>query len=173
MKRLTDASLKLIPGLLGMLLPTAAFAHAGTGMGSGLGEGFIHPFGGPDHLLAMVAVGMWAAQLGGRAVWLIPAGFVGMMAAGGLLGMAGIDLPYVEHGIAASVLILGLLIAGSVRLAAQWGCLLVGACAVFHGYAHGVEMPVTAGAVAYGTGFILATIALHGLGIALASLGIT
>lgn len=149
--------------LLALVDPAAAH----PGHGGGLADGFAHPFSGLDHVLAMVAVGLWAAQLGGRATWLVPASFVGMMTVGGALGMAGIALPAVELGILASVLALGGMVALSVRLPVGLGMALVGVFALCHGHAHGSEMPLTAGAGAYALGFVAATAALHGLGLAL------
>lgn len=147
------------------LLPAAALAHTGAGQTSGFAAGFIHPAGGIDHLLAMVAVGIWATQLGGRALWLVPCAFAGTMAAGGLLGMSGIELPSHEQGITASLLIMGALIAGACRMPAVAGAALVGIFALFHGHAHGAEMPGNAGAVSYLAGFMLATALLHIAGI--------
>jgi urease accessory protein len=141
------------------LLITAAAAEAHTGVGSTMGftHGFGHPFSGLDHILAMVAVGLFAANLGGRALWLVPLSFVAMMAVGGALGVAGVDMPFVEIGIAASVIVLGL--AGAMAL--------VGFFALFHGHAHGAEMPTDASGLAYGVGFVLATAILHLIGIGL------
>jgi urease accessory protein len=127
-----------------------------------------HPFLGLDHLLAMIAVGIWAGQLGGRAFWFVPLTFVSVMSAAATLGSFGITLPMVEPAIACSVLVLGLLIAGSVRLPTMAGVGLVGLFAVFHGYAHGLELPQAASPILYGIGFVLATSLLHGLGIGFA-----
>lgn len=159
--------------LLALLLVFPALAHANPGAGPahGFSHGLLHPLLGLDHLLAMIAVGLWAAQLGGRATWAVPASFVGVMAFGGLAGAAGWSLPMVETGILVSVFLLGLLVAFAVRLPAWAGALLVGAFALFHGHAHGSEMPAGASAWLYAGGFVLATAALHaaglGLGIAL------
>jgi urease accessory protein len=150
--------------------PALVQAHVLSGDPTGLHHGFIHPFSGLDHLLAMVAVGLWAAQQGGRSLWTIPAAFVGLMSLGGAVGMLGGSLPGVEGVIAASVLVFGLLIACSARFEQRWSLPLVGAFALFHGFAHGREMPASASGVSYAAGFILATIALHGLGV-LAGLG--
>ena len=127
--------------------------------------GLSHPFSGLDHILAMVAVGLWAAQLGGRALWLVPLTFVLTMAAGGALGFMGMPLPHVELGIAGSVLVLGGLVAFSSRLPLAASMGLVGVFAVFHGYAHGAEMAAEASAVWYSLGFMVATVILHGIGI--------
>jgi urease accessory protein len=124
---------------------------------------------GLDHLLAMLAVGLWAAQLGGRWTWAVPLAFVGSMAAGGALGFAGARLPLVEPMIAASVLALGLLVALRVRL--RWsGLALVGAFAVFHGIAHAAEIPAEASRLVYVAGFVLASVLLHATGVALGML---
>ena len=132
--------------------------------------GFAHPLSGWDHLLAMIAVGLWAAQLGGRARWLVPSAFVAAMAAGAALGRAGFHLPGSDQAIAASVLVLGLLLARAVRLPVTAGIALVGAFAIFHGWAHGAEMPATARGLGYGAGFVLATAGLHAVGVGLGSL---
>lgn len=133
--------------------------------------GLAHPLSGLDHILAMVAVGLWAAQLGGRALWLVPLTFVLTMAAGGTLGFLGLPLPYVELGIAGSVLILGILVALSSRLPLAASMMLVGWFALFHGYAHGAEMAAEASALWYSLGFMWATATLHaaGIGVALAA----
>ena len=146
------------------ILPVAE-AHTFGSQGAGLMAGLTHPLVGLDHLLAMIAVGIWAGQLGGRAVWLIPLTFVSVMAAAATLASFGLLLPLMEPAIACSVLVLGLLIAGSVRLPTSVGVLLVGLFAVFHGYAHGLELPQAASPILYGAGFVLATALLHGLGI--------
>ena len=129
--------------------------------------GFSHPLSGLDHILAMVAVGLWAAQLGGRALYLVPAAFVSVMTLGGALGMAGVPLPMVETGILVSMLVLGLLIAAAIRLPAMAGMAVVGLFALFHGYAHGTELPAAASGLTYAMGFIVATICLHAVGIGL------
>ena len=149
------------------ILPVAE-AHTFGSQGAGLMAGLTHPFVGLDHLLAMFAVGIWAGQLGGRAVWLIPLTFVSVMAVAATLASFGLLLPLMEPAIACSVLVLGLLIAGSVRLPTSLGALLVGLFAVFHGYAHGLELPQAASPILYGAGFVLATALLHGLGIGFA-----
>ncbi len=147
--------------------PAIAFAHTGVGEASGLLNGLAHPLGGLDHLCAMIGVGLWAAQRGGRAIWLVPLAFVLVMAIGGLLGTMAIGLPLVEPGIVASVLILGILIAAAVRLPLLLSVLIVGTFALFHGHAHGAEMLHTYSALAYGIGFIITTTALHACGIGL------
>ena len=148
-------------------LPVAE-AHTFGAQGAGLTAGLAHPFMGLDHLLAMIAVGIWAGQLGGRAVWIVPLTFVSVMAAAAGLGSLGFSLPMLEPAIACSVLVLGLLIAGSIRLPTIAGASLAGLFAVFHGYAHGLELPQAASPVLYGLGFVLTTTLLHGLGIGFA-----
>lgn len=144
-----------------------AQAHTGVSSVAGFTAGVAHPLGGLDHLLAMVAVGLWAAQLGGRALWAVPVSFVAMMTAGFLLGFGGIAVPAVEPAIAVSLLALGLVVATALRVPAAAGALLVGFFAIFHGHAHGSELPAAASAVAYAAGFLGATAALHGVGIAI------
>ncbi len=164
-----------VPALLAIVAAAPAFAHTGLNDGAGFSHGFSHPFGGIDHVLAMVAVGMFAAQLGGRALWLVPLTFVLVMAAGGALGVAGLPIPFVEMGIAASVLALGVAIATGLTVPVALATALVGLFAMFHGYAHGAEMPDTASGLAFGVGFIAATALLHvsgiGLGLAARSMG--
>jgi urease accessory protein len=147
------------------LLAGPVLAHTGAGAASGMATGFGHPIGGLDHVLAMVAVGILAAQLGSRAIWLVPAAFVAAMAAGGLLGVAGAALPFVEQGIAGSVVILGFVIALGWRMPTTAAMAMAGALAIFHGYAHVAEMPVDASGLAYGAGFALATALLHAAGV--------
>jgi urease accessory protein len=148
-------------------LPTVALAHTGLGSTHGFEHGFAHPVTGLDHILAMVMVGVLAFQLGGRALWLLPLTFVAVMAGGGLLGLSQIDLPFVEFGIAASVIVLGGAVAAGVRLPLALTALAVGLFAVFHGYAHGAEIPENAGGLGYALGFMTATALLHISGIAL------
>lgn len=151
--------------LIAMAFSSIAYAHPGHG--DSYLAGVVHPFMGLDHLLAMLAVGVWAFQLGGRAKWLVPASFVALMAVAGALGMTGIALPMVESSIATSVLLLGLLIAFAVKMPPVLGAAIVGVFAVFHGYAHGTEMPLLATPLQYGIGFVLSTVALHGIGLLL------
>jgi urease accessory protein len=147
------------------LFPVTAFAHTGAGDASGLYHGFMHPVGGLDHVLAMVSVGFLAYVLGGRALWLVPAAFVAMMAAGGFLGMSGFELPYVELGIALSIIVIGMLAAVGPKMPVAAAMALVGGFAIFHGFAHGAEMPQDASGLSYGLGFMLATALLHAAGI--------
>ncbi|MDQ0559949.1 urease accessory protein [Rhizobium mesoamericanum] len=159
-------------GLLGacFLAPSLAFAHAGVGQTIGFVHGLAHPVSGLDHVLAMVLVGVLAWQLGGRALWLVPTTFVSVMAAAGALGMMGISVPFVEAGIASSVIVLGALIGLNIRAPVAVAAGLVGLFAVFHGHAHGSEIPSAADGLTYAAGFMLASAALHVAGIALGRL---
>lgn len=157
-------------GFVSLSLPILSYAHTGVGDTAGFGHGLAHPFTGLDHLLAMIAVGLWAAQMGGRALWLVPFTFVSIMALGSVLGMSGLALPFFESGILLSLLVLGVLIAATVRLALLASCMLVAVFALFHGYAHGSELPSALSAAAYATGFLLTTALLHLLGVAAALL---
>ncbi|MGB0697274.1 MAG: HupE/UreJ family protein [Rhodospirillaceae bacterium] len=144
-----------------------ALAHVSAEHGSGLVSGFSHPVGGLDHVLAMVAVGILASQIGGRAIWLVPAAFLVMMVNGGLLGMYGVPLPYVELGIVGSVVILGAVIAIGRLLPVAVAMALVGGLAIFHGHAHGTEMPAETSGLLYALGFVAATALLHAVGVIL------
>jgi urease accessory protein len=150
-----------------MALPAAALAHTGHMEPGGFLHGFEHPLGGLDHLLAMVAVGLWAAQSGGRSLLALPVAFIGAMVLGGLAGMAGLPLPAVELGILGSVLALGALVAFQPRLSLTVCVAITAVFAVFHGYAHGAEMPAAASPLAYGLGIAAATALLHAGGIGL------
>lgn len=151
-----------------------AFAHLDPAEHGSLMAGLFHPLSGADHILAMVAVGLWASQIGGRALLAVPAAFVGTMALGFLLAVSGIDIPFVEPAILASVIGLGLLVATAARLPVAASAAVVGLFALFHGHAHGGELGA-AGALQFGLGFLVATAALHaagvGLGIALGRMG--
>ena len=151
-----------------VLVPTTAFAHPGLPHTHDFIHGFAHPLGGLDHVLAMIAVGLLAVQLGGRALWFVPAAFVATMAAAGMLGVSGVAIPHVETGIALSVVVLGAVVALRIGMPVGIAMAMVAVFAVFHGYAHGVEMPAGEGAsgLLYGAGFIAATMLLHGVGIA-------
>lgn len=149
-------------------VPDMAFAHSGAGDVHGFLHGFAHPVGGLDHVLAMVAVGLLAARLGGRSLFLVPASFVLMMIAGAGWALAGHGLSFVEAGIALSVVALGLALAVGRSLPGGIAAALAGVFAVFHGYAHGAEIPADISGVSYGAGFTLATVLLHLAGIALA-----
>jgi urease accessory protein len=156
--------MKSMPFLIsGLLLPSVLLAHPGHS--TGFGAGLAHPPAGLDHICAMLAVGLWAAQLGGRALWILPLAFMLSMAGGGLLANAGFQLPLVESGIAASLCILGLLVAFAARLPVALGALVAAVFAVFHGFAHGAEMPAEASSVLYALGFTLSTALLHAAGI--------
>jgi urease accessory protein len=154
-------------GALVLLFPVLAQAHPGHDVTWGFSGGFAHPLFGWDHLLAMTAVGLWSAQLGGRARWFVPGAFVGVMALAAVFGHYFGTIPGTEQGIAASILILGLLIASAARLPVAAGMAVVAGFAVFHGVAHGAEMPPTAGGLSYGVGFVLATALLHAAGLGL------
>lgn len=146
--------------------PAAAWAHGeGAHNHVGLIAGLIHPFSGLDHLLAVLAVGLWAAQQGGRARWILPLSFVSAMAAGVALGADGMALPGVEVGIGVSVLALGILLALQTRWVLPLASLTVGTFALFHGAAHGQEMPLIATPWVYGVGILAATAALHAMGV--------
>ena len=149
------------------LLPGLAAAHTGAGTAAGFVTGFLHPVFGPDHVVAMVAVGLWGAQLGAPAIWLLPIAFPLMMAIGGMLGVLGVPVPSVEIGIALSGIVLGLMVAFAVRPPLWVALVLVGAFAIFHGHAHGTELPSATDPFAYGIGFVVATGRLHLAGILL------
>lgn len=157
--------LALVASLL--LLAEPASAHIGIGDTHGFSHGLLHPLGGFDHVLAMVTVGLFAAMLGGRALWAVPASFVAMMLVGGALGMLGIAVPAVEAGIAASIIVLGAVVALGWTWPLAAAMALVGLFAVFHGHAHGAEMPAGAEALSYAAGFAVATAMLHAAGLAL------
>lgn len=148
-----------------MALSTSALAHPGHDAldhgASAFSVGFLHPFNGMDHLLAMLAIGIWAAQTGGRAIWQVPAAFLAMLCLGGILGMNGIALPNVELGVASSLVIFGALIASAKKLSVNAGTLVAGVFALFHGAAHGMEIPTMASGLGYSVGFIAASLALH------------
>jgi urease accessory protein len=147
----------------------AALAHEGTGVVGGFASGFLHPILGSDHVAAMVAVGLWGALLGTPAIWALPVAFPLVMAVGGALGAAGVTVPGVETGIAASALVIGLMVALALRVPVWLAAVIVGLFAMFHGHAHGTEMPTAASPLAYAIGFVIATGLLHlaGIGIGL------
>lgn len=149
-------------------LPTLAFAHPGHGhIQGGFQSGFLHPVFGIDHVLAMLLVGMIAARIGGRALWLLPASFVSMMIVGGLAGASGLHVGHLELVIAASLIVFGTLAAVRVQVPVLILSMMAGGFALFHGYAHGAEMPGGANTVTYALGFVFGTVLLHGLGIAI------
>ncbi|MET2829764.1 HupE/UreJ family protein [Mesorhizobium shangrilense] len=143
-----------------------AYAHVGIGTTSSFAAGFMHPLSGLDHMTVMIAVGLWAALKGGKAIWAWPLAFVGVMLVGGALGMLHMPLPFVEPGILASVVALGLLVALAVDLPVLAGAAIIGLFALFHGHAHGTEVPQNAGGLEYMAGFAAATVLLHTTGIA-------
>ena len=145
-----------------------ALAHTGLEHAFSFAAGFKHPWTGLDHMLAMVAVGLWAGLNGGRALWAWPAAFVGVMIAGGALGIAGVQVPLVEPGILASVVILGLLVLTMARVPVAAGAVLVALFALLHGHAHGAELPAEASAATYAAGFAIATAVLHAIGVGVA-----
>jgi urease accessory protein len=149
-----------------LLIALPALAHTGEGGAGGFLAGLAHPVFGLDHVVAMVAVGLWGAFLGAPALWMLPIVFPLVMALGGVLGIIGVPLPAVETGIASSAIVLGLMVALAARPPLWAAALLAGAFAIFHGYAHGKELPDGANAVAFSAGFVIATGLLHLTGIA-------
>jgi urease accessory protein len=159
MKRVGFAVALLVLGI------TTASAHTAEGVAGGFASGFLHPIFGLDHVVAMVAVGLWGAFLGMPAIWLLPIVFPLVMAFGGALGVAGVPLPGVEIWIAASAVVLGLCVALALKPPLWVAALIVGAFAIFHGHAHGTELPEAANPIAYAIGFVIATGLLHLCGI--------
>jgi urease accessory protein len=149
------------------LAASPALAHAQQGQAAGFLTGLRHPISGADHVLAMVAVGLWGAQLGAPGIWLLPVTFPMVMAFGGFLGLLGVPLPGVEYGIAASAILLGAMIAKEARPPLWAAAVLVGFFAIFHGYAHGTELPAGQSGLPYSVGFVIATGLLHATGIAI------
>lgn len=148
-----------------ILVPGSAWAHIESGQAGGFLSGLSHPVSGLDHVLAMVAVGLWGAQLGAPAMWLLPVAFPMMMAFGGMLGLMGIPVPGIEIGIALSGVVLGALILGETKMPLFGALLMVAIFAVFHGHAHGTELEAGQNAMLYSLGFVICTGTLHGLGI--------
>jgi urease accessory protein len=157
----------LAVAILALSASHPALAHTVAGTAAGLGAGFLHPLSGLDHLLAMVSVGIWGAELGVPAIWLLPIAFPLIMAVGGALGVIGVPLPGGELLIAISVVVLGMLVASARRVPIAAALAIVGVFAVAHGHAHGVELPGSADALAFTVGFVLATGLLHLAGIAI------
>jgi urease accessory protein len=155
----------LLVAALVLLCPRASFAHVETGSATGFVNGFLHPISGWDHVLAMIAVGLWGAQLGPPALWLLPVTFPMVMAFGGMLGLMGVAIPGVELGIAVSAIILGVMVLREARPPLAVAAVIVGIFAVFHGHAHGTELPEGASGLLYSIGFVVATGCLHGVGI--------
>ena len=149
-----------------VLLSAAAHAHEGGGIAGGFVSGFVHPILGWDHVAAMVAVGLWGAFLGSPAIWVLPVVFPLVMAFGGALGVMGIPIPSIETGIAVSAIVLGAMVALAVRPPLWIAAVLVGVFAIFHGHAHGTELPGAANPLAYSAGFVISTGMLHLSGIA-------
>ena len=148
------------------LIPSVVYAHDGSNVPfGGFLSGLVHPVLGYDHLLAMLSVGILSAQIGGRAIWTVPATFVGVMAVGGALGLIDIGLTSTEFGIAASLVLLGAIIAAERSLPVRLAMLGVGFFAIFHGYAHGTEMPTTAEPALYALGFLTGTALIHIAGV--------
>lgn len=161
----TRRTIGLATLVAGVTIAGAALAHDGTGLIGGFISGFLHPLNGPDHMLAMVAVGLWGAILGRPLVFVLPTVFPAMMAIGGVLGILGVPVPPVEIGIAVSVIVLGGVIAWGLKPALWIAIALVATFAIFHGYAHGAELPSAADPVGYSVGFVLSTGLLHLVGI--------
>ena len=168
----TSGAVRAIPVIAAgiFVFPATASAHAIGANAGGFLSGLAHPVFGPDHLLAMFAVGLWGAQIGGRSVWELPVAFPLIMALGGTLGIVGVPLPYTEILIAASMIVLGLAVALAWRPPSWLSIAVVGAFAIFHGHAHGVELPSSADPFAYALGFVIATGLIHlaGIGFGLA-----
>lgn len=156
----------LLAAITAVVFPSLAQAHTG-GHGDGVMHGMMHPFAGLDHWCAMLAVGIWAAQRGGRAMWALPATFLGVMALGGFLGANGVTMPWIDGGVVSSVLVLGVLIAASARMPLGVSAAMVGLFAMFHGLAHGNEMPQMTSGIGYGAGFLGASALLHAIGLSL------
>lgn len=167
------ASLKRIPrgipalAFLLWAMPSTASAHSEAGSVGGFISGFIHPLSGPDHIVAMVAVGLWGAFLGGQAMWTLPVVFPVVMALGGALGVVGVPLPGVETGIALSGIVLGLMVGLAARPPLWVAAGIVGFFAIFHGHAHGTELPAAANPMTFAVGFVVSTGLLHLSGVAL------
>ena len=151
--------------LVTVLWPLYAWAHVGSGEAGGFLTGVQHPVSGFDHVLAMMAVGLWGAQLGAPALWILPVVFPMMMAMGGMLGLMGIPIPGVEVGIAVSAIVLGFMVLTEARLKIQLAMAIVAFFAIFHGHAHGTELPAGQSGLLYSIGFVAATGCLHGAGI--------
>lgn len=156
--------LVLLPAIA---MPTLARAHILSGEAWGFASGFKHPISGWDHILCMVAVGMWGAQLGAPAIWVLPITFPLVMALGGMMGLLGIPLPGDEIGIALSALVLGAMVLAEKRPPLWVAAVIVGIFAIFHGYAHGRELPAGESGMLYSAGFVVATGCLHGIGISI------
>ena len=163
--RAARASRESLLTLLLVLATVPAFAHEQSGQAAGFLTGLAHPVSGLDHVLAMIAVGLWGAQLGSPAIWMLPVVFPMVMAFGGFLGLLGVPLPGTEVGIALSAILLGLVVAFEAKPPVWVAASLVGFFGVFHGYAHGTELPPGENALLYSVGFVIATGCLHAVGI--------
>jgi urease accessory protein len=141
------------------------YAHTEVGQATGFLSGLEHPVSGLDHVVAMIAVGLWGAQLGAPAIWLLPVVFPMVMAAGGMMGLIGLPLPGIELGIALSAVVLGVMVMTEARLQLVWAAVVVGIFAIFHGHAHGTELPPDESPLLYSLGFVMATGFLHAVGI--------
>lgn len=157
----------ILPFLASLFESGLVVAHAAHGSASGFVSGLTHPIGGLDHVLAMIAVGLWGAQLGRPAIWVLPVAFPIAMAFGGALGLIGLPLPGVEIGIALSALVLGLMVLLEAKPPLWLAGIVVAAFAIFHGHAHGTELPAGADGTLYSVGFVISTGLLHGAGIAI------
>jgi len=160
----------LVLAIAAFVVAQPAFAHEQAAAGGGLVRGLLHPLSGMDHLIAMVAVGIWGAQLGAPAIWVLPITFPMVMAVGGVLGVLRIPLPMPEVVIALSALVLGAAVAMRLRLPFAAAAVVVAVFAIFHGHAHGAELPSSANPLAYGVGFVTATGLLHLCGIGIGTL---
>ena len=167
---MSTARLRAAAACAGLAIANGAAAHEQAGVAGGLVSGFLHPITGLDHLIAMVAVGLWGAQLGAPAIWVLPITFPLVMAFGGILGVLGVPLPAPEIVIAISALVLGAAVAARLRLPFAAAAAVVAVFAIFHGHAHGTELPRASNPLAYGVGFVLATGLLHLCGIAIGTL---
>jgi urease accessory protein len=154
-------------GTAAMLWAGSAWAHVEKGQAEGFVTGLGHPWSGLDHVLAMVAVGLWGAQLGNPAIWILPVTFPMVMAMGAFLGLVGLPVPGVEIGIALSALLLGIMIFGELRPPLAAAAVIVAIFAIFHGHAHGTELPEGQSGLLYSMGFVMATGCLHGIGISI------
>jgi len=172
MRRWKIHNVALVISVLGIAILEAepAFAHPQKGAAVGFITGFVHPISGLDHVLAMVAVGLWGAQLGAPAIWLLPVAFPMVMAFGGMLGLIGVPIPGIEYGIAASAILLGAAVLFEVRPPLALAAVLVGLFAICHGHAHGTELPANASALLYSMGFVIATGCLHAVGIGIGTI---
>jgi urease accessory protein len=168
-ERISSKSPMCFPVLAALIisLPSYAFAHVERGQATGFITGLQHPWSGLDHVLAMIAVGIWGAQLGNPAMWLLPVTFPMVMSMGAMMGLLGIPLPGIEIGIALSAILLGTMVVGEIRPKIIIAVLLVGFFAIFHGHAHGTELPAGQSGMFYSMGFVIATGCLHGIGITL------